>query len=195
MLVVKDPKIAEQIPMLRHNGHCAFDFHREDYWLPAMGNLDFPEINGEQLWPNNYCLGEIECALGVKLLDRMDDINSEKRQRALAFIDELQDFKMLQFHRVTDHRHNYHLLAAQISDGIRDVFMRKMALEKGIQCVVQYYPLNRYPLYQKAGFGSADCPNADQFFDNMVSFPFHHWLDDKQLEYMLQSTKEILRTL
>jgi dTDP-4-amino-4,6-dideoxygalactose transaminase len=195
MFVARDPEIAAIIPMLRHNGHCAFDFPREDYWIPAMGNLDFPTLNGAALWPNNYCLGEIECALGIKLLDRIDTINHEKRRRALWFIDNLHEFPELEFHRVDSTRHNYHLLAARMANGNRDTFIREMAREKGIQCVVQYYPLNRYELYRKAGFGDASCPNADLFFDNMVSFPFHHWLRDEDLEFMLDAAKSVLTRL
>lgn len=195
MLVVKDKDIASIIPMLRHNGHCGFDFERKDYWIPAMGNVDFPILNGEIMWPNNYCIGEIECALGIKLLERIDRINREKRQRALWFIDSLKDFPGFEFHRVDTERHNYHLLAARITNGRRNDFIQKMAYAKGIKCVVQYYPLNHYPLYQKAGYGAADCPNADLFFDNMVSFPFHHWLGDAEMEYMLDSTQAVLKEL
>jgi perosamine synthetase len=195
MLVVKDDKIAGQVPMLRHNGHCSFPFEREDYWIPAMGNLDFPQLENEILWPNNYCLGEVECALGAKLLDRIDAINQKKRDRAIMFIDALSDFPELEFHRVLSSRHNYHLLAAKLNNGKRDKFIRKMAHDKKIQCVVQYYPLNRYPLYQKAGFGHANCPQADDFFDNMISFPFHYRLTNDELDYILQSTKEVLKEL
>lgn len=74
MLVVKNQKVAEIIPRLRHNGHCDFNFNRKQFWIPAMGNVDLPELNGQTVWPNNYCLGEVECALGVKLLDRIDQI-------------------------------------------------------------------------------------------------------------------------
>lgn len=192
ILAVRDAEMAAVVPMLRHNGHCGFDFERDEYWVPAMGNLDFPELHGDNLWPNNYCLGEIECALGIKLLERLDTINNEKRNRALFFIDELIDFKELRFHRVDSRRHNYHLLVASVGKGKRNDFIRKMAFDKGIQCVVQYYPLNRYPLYIKAGFGAADCPNAGAFFDNMVSFPFHHWMSNDDFSYMLQSAKEVL---
>lgn len=195
MLVVKDKNLANLVPPLRHNGHCAFPFERENYWVPAMGNVDFPEINGKTLWPNNYCLGEVECALGSKLLDRIESINEEKRERALRFIDSLFDFPELKFHRVDSTRHNYHLLVACMVNGGRDNFIRKMAQEKGVQCVVQYYPLNRYPLYQKAGFGSANCPNADEFFDNMISFPFHHWMSEGDFNYLLTSTQEVLEDL
>jgi dTDP-4-amino-4,6-dideoxygalactose transaminase len=160
-----------------------------------MGNLDIPEINGKTLWPSNYCLGEVECALGSKLLDRIDSINEEKRKRALKFIDSLCDFPELEVHRVDSTRHNYHLLVARLMNGKRDYFIRKVAQEKGVQCVVQYCPLNRYPLYQKAGFGEADCPKADEFFDSMVSFPFHHWMSDDDFNYLLTSTQEVLGSL
>jgi dTDP-4-amino-4,6-dideoxygalactose transaminase len=195
IMVVKEKKYADIIPMLRHNGHCNFSFDREDYWIPAMGNVDFPVLNDKILWPNNYCLGEIECALGTKLLDRLDELNNQKRKRAIYFIDALKDYPELEFHRVDTTRHNYHLLAVRVANGKRDKFIRRMAHEKGIQCVVQYYPLNRYPLYKRIGFGEAECPNTDSFFDNMISFPFHHWLSDDEFEYMLEATKDILESL
>ncbi|MBF0156883.1 MAG: DegT/DnrJ/EryC1/StrS family aminotransferase [Magnetococcales bacterium] len=195
MLTLHDPRMAKLVPMLRHNGHCAFDFPRDDYWIPAMGNVDLPEWEGERLWPNNYCLGEIECALGAKLLERVEAINAEKRARAMAFIDGLSDFPELRFHRVDSDRHSYHLLAAEMTNGRRNDFIRRMSREKEIQCVVQYYPLNRYDFYRKAGFGEANCPQADRFFDNMVSFPFHHWLTEAQLETMMQATRDLLRGL
>jgi dTDP-4-amino-4,6-dideoxygalactose transaminase len=193
MLVVKDKKYANIIPMLRHNGHCGFDYDREDYWKPAMGELDLPELDGEYLMPNNYCLGEVECALGAKLLDRLDEMNTQKRQRANRFIDELSKFKILEFHKVDNNQHNYHLLAARVLDNKRDEIMKKLVYDKKIKCVVQYYPLHRYPLYVKLGFGEADVPNSDNFFDNMISFPFQHWMSNEEFEYMLESTKQVLK--
>ena len=184
MLWVHDPEYANLIPMLRHNGHCAFDFEREDYWIPAMGNVDLPELSGNPLMPNNFCLGEVECALGEQLLKRVDEINSEKRRRALEFIDELKDFAELEFHREDSERHNYHLLVARLANGKRDQFIRTMAQEHSIQCVVQYYPLNRYDLYRKLGLGDAVL-NTDSFFDNMISFPFQQTLSEMDLSYML----------
>lgn len=195
MLVVKDKKHADLIPMLRHNGHCSWEISRENYWTPAMGNVDLPMLNNEYLMPNNYCLGEVECALGTKLLERVDEINANKRERALYFIDSLEKFDDISFHKVKDERHNYHLLVAEITQGKRDDFMKKMSEDKQIQCVVQYYPLNRYDMYKKLGFGLANCPIADQFFDNMISFPFHHMMSDDDLNYMLVSTKEVLKEL
>lgn len=192
VIVVKNPDMARIIPMLRHNGHCPFPADREYYWIPAMGDVDFPELNGQILWPNNYCMGEVECALGAKLLNRLDDMNREKRERALYFMDSLNSYDVLEFHRVDSDRHNYHLLAARVTNGRRDEIMKSLAYDKGIQCVVQYCPLNRYPMYRKLSLGHTDCPNTDKFFDSMISFPFHHWMSRPDFEYMLESTREIL---
>lgn len=195
MVCTRDTRFAQVLPMLRHNGHCAFDNQGPDYWIPAMSNVDLPEISNTSIFPSNFCLGEVECALGTVLLDRIDKMNIEKRSRALNVIDAFQSCPELSFHRVDSPRHNYHLLAAELVTGQRDEFIRLMAYEKGVQCVVQYYPLYRYPLYQKAGLGEADCPNTDRFFDNMVSFPFQHSLSDSEIEYVIESAKSVLSGL
>ncbi|MBF0233855.1 MAG: DegT/DnrJ/EryC1/StrS family aminotransferase, partial [Desulfamplus sp.] len=67
-------------------------------------------------------------------------------------------------------------------------FIETMWNVHGIKVIVQYYPLNRYPLFIKNGFGKAACPNTDHFFDNMVSFPFHHWMADEDFDYMIEAT-------
>jgi dTDP-4-amino-4,6-dideoxygalactose transaminase len=192
MMTVKNSQWADVIPMLRHNGHCAYSFNQPEYWIPAMGNVDLPELNGENLWPMNCCAGEVVCAVGAKLLDRADQVNLEKRDRALTVIDALADYHQLLFHREDSTRHNYHLLVAQVRSEMRDSFMRRMANHHGIQCVVQYYPLNRYPFYKKLGFSFADCPNTDAFFDNMVSFPFNHLLTDSELDKIVFASRETL---
>jgi len=192
MLTAASDAHANLIPMLRHNGHCAFGFERDDYWIPAMGNVDMPFLKDELLWPNNYCIGEVECALGCKILDRVIDMNAQKRNRALFFIEALSEFPQIEFHKVTNDRHSYHLLAGKLPNGqVRNDFIRKMAAE-GVQCVVQYYPLYRYDLYKKIGLQHANCPNTDLFFDSMVSFPFQHMMLDSEFTWMIEVTRKVL---
>ena len=42
------------------------------------------------------------------------------------------------------------------------------------------HSLNRYD-YLRKWFWKIYCPNTDKFFDNMISFPFHNWMKDKEL--------------
>ncbi len=192
MVVVRDQEIAQKVPMLRHNGHQAYPPNRRDYWIPAMTDVVLPDLHGRPMWPINACLNEASCALGTRLLDRVEQINNEKRIRALKVIDELADFRELSFHRESSRRHNYYLLAAECEPGLRDRFIRRMAEHHRIQCVVQYFPLNRYPFYSKLGFSDARVPNTDHFFDNMVSFPFSHLLTDVEIDIVVTAAKETL---
>ena len=77
----------------------------------------------------------------------------------------------------------------------RDDFMALLAYTFGVKAVVQYNPLYRYPMFEKAGFGAADCPETDRFFDNMVSFPFQHWMSEDDFTTMIDLTRQALDQL
>ena len=49
---------------------------------------------------------------------------------------------------------------------------------------------NALDLHIDNGLGDANCPNTDHFFDNMISFPFYVWMEEKELDYMIDSIKK-----
>ena len=197
MLTVNRPEWIDLIPGLRHNGMRPFSEPRDRYWIPTMTNVDF---DWEGVWPYKFCLGEVQCALGSKLLERLDAISEKRRSRAQRFLAALSDFPELSFQKTpAGQDHVYHLLTAKY-DGrafgkTRDDFMELMAFTHKVQVIVQYYPLYRYPLFIRAGFGKADCPHTDDFYDNMVSFPFHHWLSEENVDYMIKAARSTLASL
>jgi perosamine synthetase len=194
MLTLRSAELAKLVPGLRHNGMRAYEGERPRYWVPAMGDVDF-DFDG--LWPYNFCIGEVQCALGTKMLERLDAINAERKGRAQRFIAALADFPELAFQKVPDGcDHTWHLMATRY-DGARygatrDDLIAALAFSAGVKAVVQYYPLYRYPMFRKAGFGEANCPETDRFFDNMVSFPFQQWMPEEQFSLMIALTREAL---
>ena len=58
--------------------------------------------------------------------------------------------------------------------------------------MVQYYPLYKYPLFLKKGLQKADCPNTEKFFNNMISFPFHHWMPKKDFNRIISVTNKLI---
>jgi len=197
MLTVASSDHADLVPGLRHNGVRPYPGDRPRYWIPAMSDVDF-DIEG--LWPYNFCLGEVQCALGTKMLARLDSINAERKERARRFIGALERYPELSFQRVPEGcGHSWHLLAARY-DGkefgsTRDDLLDILAFSARLKAVVQYYPLYRYPMFQKAGFGEASCPQTDRFFDNMVSIPFHQWMPNAQFDLMIELVKNALEQL
>ena len=185
MLIVKSNELAKKVHGLRHNGVRSFDYKREHYWIPAMSDVDI-DIYG--IWPYNFCINEVQCALGSKLLERIDEMNSLRIERANRFKEALKEFSKLSFQKVTPNiKHVYHLLSAKYNGSeygkTNHDFIKIMAYEYKIKVIVQYYPLYRYPLFKKMGFG------------NMVSFPFHQWMSEEHFSYMIDSTIKTLKKL
>jgi len=60
---------------------------------------------------------------------------------------------------------------------------------------VQYYPLYRYPLFQKLGAGDHDCPVLESWWDNSFSFPWWAGMDDETINYLTSSTKAAIAKL
>ena len=190
VLTVRDPRHARLVPGLRHNGMHPYEGDRPHYWIPAMTDVDF-DLDG--VWPYNFCIGEVQCALASKLLDRLPAINADRQARAHRFMTALADFPELVFQRQpADCGHTHHLLAARYDGRSRDDLMDSLFNTYGVKTVVQYCPLYRYPMFRKAGFGDAECPETDRFFDHMVSFPFHHWMPEEQFAYMIEATRAAL---
>jgi len=82
MICTNNDDYAKLIPGLRHNGHRSYaNKDPEYYWLPAMSNV---EVDIEGIWPNNFCLGEVQCAIGLAMLHRIDEINNLRQKRFLS---------------------------------------------------------------------------------------------------------------
>jgi len=197
MLTVKSDEHAKLVPGLRHNGARPYEYEREHYWIPAMSNVD---LDIEGVWPYNFSLGEPQCALGSSILNRIDQMNELRIKRARKFMNAVADFPELSFQKVPkNQKHVYHLLSAKYNGTkfgkTNHDFIKLMVYKYKIKCIVQYYPLYRYPLFIKMGFGQHNCPNTDDFYDNMISFPFHLWMSEQQFDYMIDSTIKSLKEL
>jgi dTDP-4-amino-4,6-dideoxygalactose transaminase len=195
MICTNNEYYAKVIPGLRHNGHVSYlDRDPRYYWKPAMSNVD---VDIEGVWPNNFCIGEVQCALGASMIPRINEINDLRRLRFNNFKERTSYISQIKLQELYPNAKSTHHLLPIIFRGNfvnRDTIIEKLAYEYGIQAIVQYYPLNRYPLFYKNGYGEAIVPNTDELFDNMISLPFHHWLVDEDFEYMTDSFIKCLKS-
>jgi dTDP-4-amino-4,6-dideoxygalactose transaminase len=198
MLTVRDPRHAVQARRLRWMGIWSWEGGpRAKDWVPAGNNLVEP-IPGR--WPGNYCMGEANAAVGRQMLKRLDRINRQRRHQAAHFHIALEDYPELVFQRVPEGcEHAYHLMAARYDGALygkhRDDLMLLLRDKYQLRCIAQYWPLNRSELFRKFGFGEADVPESDRFYDNMISFPWWSDMSDELLDDMAERTRNALDEL
>jgi len=190
-LTVKSDADASLIPGLRHNGIRPYPAGRERYWMPAMTNVD---IDIENVWPNNFSIGEAQCALGSELLKTLDQFNDRQVAQANKLRASLANVPEISFANIPEGtRHIFHQFVLHF-DGSkfgknRNDLLDFLTTEAGIRAIVQYHPLYRYPLFQKLTAGEQDCPTLEEWWDNSFSLPW--WIDmpEETLTYLADSIK------
>ncbi|MCK4418148.1 MAG: DegT/DnrJ/EryC1/StrS family aminotransferase [Candidatus Latescibacteria bacterium] len=197
MLTVKSEEHAALVPGLRHNGCRPYEEKRERYWVPAMSNVEL-DIDG--VWPNNFCIGEAQCALGSILLKRLDKINETLISQAMKLRQGLADVNEITLHTIPDGFKNvFHAFVLHFDGSAfgksRDDLMDILVNEYKIRVIVQYYPLYRYPLFKRLGAGEHDCPVLDKWWDNTFSYPWWCGMPGETLDYLVSSTKAAIASL
>ncbi len=197
MLTVRDARHGVAARRFRWMGNWPFEEKREHYWQPAMNDLVEP-IPGH--WPVNYCMGEPNAAVGRLLLRRLDAINARRQYQARRFMDALQDYPELNFQNVPENcEHVYHLMPVRY-DGMsygktRDDLLQVLSTQYNLKAIVQYWPLNRSDLFKKFGWGEADVPVTDHYFNNMIGFPWWSDMPDDLIDDMAERTRSALDDL
>ena len=197
MLTVRNADHATLARRMRWMGNWPFTEDREKDWVPAGNNLVVPTPGR---WPGNFCMPEALAAVGTVLVGKLDAINRRRRAQAGRFIGALADYPELSFQHVPDYsEHAYHLMSARYDGDAcgkhRDDLMVRLRDHYQVKCIVQYWPLYRAELFRTFGFGNADLPETDRFFDNMISFPWWSDMPDDLIDDMAERTAAALADL
>jgi dTDP-4-amino-4,6-dideoxygalactose transaminase len=191
MLTVRSAEDAALTPGLRHNGVRPFTGERQRYWVPAMSNVD---IDLEDVWPNNFSIGEAQCALGSELLKTLDHNNdiiiaqATKLRAALSGIPEITFAHIPEGYRHIFHQFVLHFDGSAFGKNRNDL-LDFLTEEAAVRAIVQYHPLFRYPLFQKLGAEQHNTPVLDDWWDNSFSLPWWIGMSDETLEYLADSVK------
>jgi len=198
MLTIKNSEDAKLIEKLRHNGCCDWPFERERYWVPAMSCVDVDA--GMETWPNNYCLGEAACACGIEALKVLDETNDMLIRQRNKIMERMSDTPEISFAKTPNgFKHIVHQFVMHFDGSTfgknRNDLLDLMTGEYRIRCIVQYYPLYRFPLFQKLGADAHDCPVLEKWWDNSFSFPWWAGIEDDVIDYLTSSLKKAIQML
>jgi len=196
-LIVKSDEDAKKVPGLRCWGSSPYNYERERYWVPAMSNVDM-DLPG--VWPENFCIGEPQCALGsvqLRSVTANNNILIEQDRKIQALLKDTPEISfptVIEGGRYVVHQYIMHFDGSAFGK-TRDDLLDLMTREYLIRCIVQYHPLYRYPLFQKLGMGYFDCPFTEKWWDNSFSFPWWCGISDEEIAYMTDSMKSAIATL
>jgi UDP-4-amino-4,6-dideoxy-N-acetyl-beta-L-altrosamine transaminase len=160
------PVLAQQMAELRSHGIVR---EAERFEQPAAG----PWVYEQQQLGFNYRITDIQAALGLSQLQRLDEIVAE-RNRQLQRYRKLLAGLPLQLLEVPENvLSSVHLAVIRLQQSTveqhRQVFERLRAAGIGVQ--LHYSPVHLQPYYRALGFAKAQFPEAESYASSAISLP------------------------
>tara|TARA_B100000780_G_C21117389_1_gene452214 strand:- start:1252 stop:2415 length:1164 start_codon:yes stop_codon:yes gene_type:complete len=186
--VTNNKKLAEKLEMLRSHGITRkkklFKNHNNNEWYYEQQLLGF-----------NYRMNDIEAALGVEQLKKINKF-FKKRIWVKKFYD--QGLKKLPInlpHIDSNKISSMHLYVITLSDKFskknRDNLI-KLLRKKGIGVNVHYIPIHLQPYFKDLGFKKGMFPESEKFYDKAISLPIHPKITKKDLLKVTNTIKNLL---
>ena len=144
----------------------------------------------------NYRVSDINCALGLSQLKKLDQFIANRRLLANYYDQLLEPLSALvkPINRVSYCKPAWHLYSILIDfdeRGIERSYLMQALRERNIGTQVHYIPVNEQPYYQSR-YGNTQLPGAQQYYARTLSLPLYPEMKKSDVEYVVQSLKEIL---
>jgi UDP-4-amino-4,6-dideoxy-L-N-acetyl-beta-L-altrosamine transaminase len=142
----------------------------------------------------NYRLTDIQCALGISQLKKLDKFIQRRIEIAkrydVSFANTIVN-PLYQF----DGKSSYHLYVVQVDFSKLNITKVELFLkmkEKNIGLQVHYIPINHQPFYKNIGYGNEITPVMDKYYSESFSLPMYPMLKDEEQDYVCESLFEVL---
>ncbi len=170
--------------MLTLRGHGMVKTPEMKPWEYEMRELGF-----------NYRITDMQCALGISQLKKLDDF-IERRIEIAKRYDKAFKNSIVKPLYTYDGKSSYHLYVVQVDFSKLSIGKEKLFIkmrEKGIGLQLHYIPINKQPYYKSLGYGSEDTPVMDRYYEECFSLPMFPKLSDEEQEYVIEILFEVLK--
>jgi dTDP-4-amino-4,6-dideoxygalactose transaminase len=141
----------------------------------------------------NYRLTDVGCALGLSQLRRLPEFSRRRAEIKARYDAGLAGVSGLRTPpQAPGAVPVWHLYPVRILDGRRrEVFDRMRAAGIGVQ--VNYLPVYWHPVYAEHGYRRGMCPNAEAFYEQVLSLPMFPGLTDLQVDQVVETLTTVMR--
>ena len=180
----KDAALLQRVARLRTHGATRVTdemvFASDGPWYYEQQDLGF-----------NYRLTDLQAALGVSQLARLDSFLARRRALAERYDALLSALPVAR--PPMDGASAWHLYAITVREPARRraVFDCLRAADVGVN--VHYIPVHLQPYYRGLGFGPGMFPAAEAYYQGALTLPLHAQLTDEEQDFVVARLREALQ--
>lgn len=196
-VTTNDPRLADTLRDLRSHG-ITRDPDRlvrdEGPWYYEQHRLGF-----------NYRITDIQCALGVSQMRKLERYVARRRELAARYDRAFAEAAIVEQLRPLSipagRRSSYHLYVIRLrrrdGDSSTDVLQRRRALYEalradGILTQIHYVPVPRQPDFERNGLGRGAYPGADEYYAGCLSLPLFPGLTEEDVDRVISIVRRAL---
>ncbi|WP_267161065.1 DegT/DnrJ/EryC1/StrS family aminotransferase [Halovenus salina] len=185
MVVTDDDDLAERLRQLR-----SFDMdydpagHESEPWYQVTEGIGY-----------NYNVTDMQAALGLAQLDRLDEFKQRRDEIAARYDEAFADIPGLRTPpEPVEADPMYHLYAVEVREEFgcdREEFVNAMHAENiGVQ--VHYVPLYYHPFFQEEyGYTEGMFPETERVYEGVVSLPLHAEMSDDDIDDVVRAVERL----
>ncbi len=187
MVLTRSEELAKSLRLFRTHGITK---EEADFLYPSHGPwyYEMQELG----W--NYRLTDMQCALGISQMQRLDSFVQRRREIAELYQGLFLDMEEV-FCPPSSEGHAWHLYTLWVTPEKRlGLFEYLRSKEIGVQ--VHYLPVHLHPYYRKRyGHEEGDFPRAERFYGGEISLPMFPRMTDEDVRRVVEEVRHGLRGL
>ncbi|MFM5539727.1 UDP-4-amino-4,6-dideoxy-N-acetyl-beta-L-altrosamine transaminase [Aeromonas veronii] len=181
-VTTRDQVLADKLRLYRSHGITR---DPQALLMPSPGEWYYEQ----QLLGFNYRLTDIQAALGLSQLSRLDQFITQRRELARRYDSLLSLLPVQPLQQSNNRQSGYHLYVIQVAE--RDqVFARLRAAGIGVN--VHYIPIPAQPYYRGLGHDPADYPGAQAYYQGAISLPLFPALTLSEQQQVVDALEQAL---
>ena len=189
MTLTNDKEIADKISRLRTHGITNDKTKMRQRYDNEIWNYQQIDLGF------NYRMNDIQAALGLNQLKRLDQYVDRRHEIAKHYDAELKNLPLTTPWQAPNVHSSYHLypILIKIDSDIKSQkqFYNELRANN-ILVNLHYTPVHRHPYYENLGFKKNDFPISEKFHQEVLSIPIYATLKDEHQEFVIETLKKVI---
>ncbi|GEL78484.1 UDP-4-amino-4,6-dideoxy-N-acetyl-beta-L-altrosamine transaminase [Tenuibacillus multivorans] len=144
----------------------------------------------------NYRMTDLQAALGLSQLNKLDDFIRRRKQIVVTYQESFQHMKTITTpEELTGYESSWHLYVMRLKHqhlyaSRRTIFKALQAENIGVN--VHYIPVYYHPYYLQLGYRKGICPHAEQLYETIITLPLFPAMSDGDVADVIEAVQKVI---